>query len=54
MEMFEYICEVCGYLHDVPAYWSSFKAEPTVELEHLNMGTGDICTNTILKYNKQE
>ena len=43
MEMNWYRCPACGFTHQVPAYWSSFSADPEVELPHIVLATGEVC-----------
>lgn len=49
MEMNTYKCPVCGFVYQVPAYWSDFDAEPTMELEHMNLQTQKDCDYKILE-----
>ncbi|MDF2612722.1 MAG: hypothetical protein K0S71_508 [Clostridia bacterium] len=48
MENYFYKCEVCGFVHLVPAYWTSFNPDPEVEFIHINMQTGEECINNKL------
>lgn len=43
MEMNWYRCPICGFTHQVPAYWSSFSADPEVDLPHIVLATGEVC-----------
>lgn len=54
MEHYIYKCEKCGFIHLVPAYWVSYEPEDTVELEHMNLKTGENCDCTILKFVSEE
>lgn len=54
MENYFYKCEVCGFVHLVPAYWVSYEPESVVELEHIDLKTGQNCTCTILKWLQDE
>ena len=47
MENYFYKCPVCGFVHLVPAYWESFSPEETLELEHINLKTGEPCSNLL-------
>jgi len=49
METYIYKCPVCGYAHQVPAYWVSFSPEPEMEHEHPDFSKGEMCENRILK-----
>ncbi len=54
MEMICYRCLVCGFVHQVPAYWSSFDADEIVELQHVNLLTGNMCTEEKLHKVQEE
>lgn len=43
MEMLTYKCPVCGFVYQVPAYWSDFSAEEKYEMMHINMSTQSEC-----------
>jgi len=49
MENYFYKCSTCGFVHIVPAYWVSYSPESEVELEHMDLKTGDNCPNICLK-----
>ncbi|WP_180270668.1 hypothetical protein [Sporanaerobium hydrogeniformans] len=48
MENYFYKCEVCGFVHLIPAYWVSFNPERMTEFLHINKETGRECTNSQL------
>jgi hypothetical protein len=48
MEMLYYKCPVCGFVYQVPAYWSDFSAEEKMELEHYNIETKEMCSEDTL------
>lgn len=48
MENYFYKCEVCGYVHIVPAYWVSFSPEEVMEVPHICPETGQCCENVNL------
>ncbi|WP_171903741.1 hypothetical protein [Cellulosilyticum sp. I15G10I2] len=48
MENYFYKCELCGFVHLVPAYWVAFNPDSEVELIHINMKTGEECINSRL------
>lgn len=50
MEVYYYKCPVCGYIHQVPAYWMSYAPEDTTDMPHLNLKTKEVCENTELIY----
>ncbi|NDL68704.1 hypothetical protein [Anaerotalea alkaliphila] len=56
MDLYYYVCPVCGFVHQVPAYWCDFSPEDTMEMEHLNLQTMDICgeTSLMLKEDQQQ
>lgn len=54
MEMNLYRCPVCGFVHFVPAYWSSFAPDPEVELAHISLESGDDCPNIKLVLQKSD
>lgn len=49
MEMYVYKCELCGFTHQVPAYWVSFSPEITYEFPHMNLETKELCDQKTLK-----
>lgn len=49
METYYYECPVCGFVHQVPAYWVSFAPEEEMEYQHLCLETKEVCENEILK-----
>ena len=48
MENYFYKCEICGYVHIVPAYWVSFSPEEEMESPHICPETGACCENMVL------
>ncbi|MFA9375522.1 MAG: hypothetical protein ACERKZ_02095 [Lachnotalea sp.] len=53
METYIYKCPVCGFVHQVPAYWVSFSPEPTLEFEHINFKSGEMCENIALNLQEE-
>ena len=53
MEMLYYKCYKCGYMHQVPSYWSGHSNEELMEMEHLNLKTKEMCEELILKLIKE-
>lgn len=53
MELFVYKCPLCGFAHQVPAYWMSNHAQPEFEMEHFNFKTGECCEQTVLKLKEE-
>lgn len=49
MEFLYYKCPVCGFRYQVPAYWSDFEAEPTMELAHIDLMRRQDCHHTTLE-----
>ena len=49
MEAVFYKCSTCGFTHQVPSYWSGFAPEKEIEMEHVDLGTKEICSDTKLK-----
>ncbi len=47
MENNFYKCPVCGFIHLVPAYWSAYSPEKEMELEHINLSTGEKCVHKL-------
>ncbi len=45
MENYFYKCNVCGFVHLVPAYWTSFSPDEVLEFIHINGKTGEQCLN---------
>lgn len=54
MENYFYKCKVCGYVHIVPAYWVSYSPEERIELEHVQLKTGETCGSHILELQQAE
>ncbi len=48
MEMYTYICNECGFIHCVPAYWTSFTKDKDIEIPHLNLERKEVCPNEVL------
>jgi hypothetical protein len=49
METVFYKCETCGFVHQVPSYWSGYAPEKEMEMEHVNLQTKEMCEDTCLK-----
>jgi len=49
MESVFYKCSTCGFTHQVPSYWSGYAPEKEIEMEHIDLGTKEMCTDTTLK-----
>lgn len=49
MEMIYYKCATCGFIYQVPSYWSDHAPEKELELEHVDLKTKEICRDTALK-----
>ena len=43
MELTYYKCPKCGFMHQVPGYWSGFSPEEVLEMQHVNLATNEIC-----------
>lgn len=50
MENFYFLCPLCGYRHQVPAYWLSFNPPQELEAEHIDFGKCEPCPNKKLVY----
>lgn len=50
MEMYNYRCPVCGYVHQVPSYWMGYAPEETHEQMHFSLKTGEVCSSQRLEY----
>ncbi|MBP3887552.1 MAG: hypothetical protein J6F30_07860 [Cellulosilyticum sp.] len=48
MENYFYKCKVCNFVHIVPAYWVSYNPEEVLELEHVDLKTGEDCPCKII------
>jgi hypothetical protein len=48
MEIVYYKCPKCGFTYQVPEYWSDFSPEETMELEHFNLETKEMCNESML------
>jgi len=49
MDCTYYKCETCGFVHQVPAYWSDFSPEEEMEMPHMNLETKEMCEDVRLK-----
>lgn len=54
METYMYKCPVCGFTHQVPAYWVSYSPEETYESPHMNLTTGQMCEEMELQLSHEE
>ncbi|WP_240841875.1 hypothetical protein [Acidaminobacter sp. JC074] len=53
MDCTYYKCKTCGFVHQVPAYWSGFAPEEEIEMLHVNLETKDACEDTVLHIIKE-
>lgn len=51
--MYHYKCPLCGFSHQVPAYWTSFQEKPTFEFMHMSFATKEMCDNPILELKRE-
>lgn len=49
MEMNYYKCSTCGFMHQVPAYWSDYSPEQEIVLEHVDLSSKELCGDTLLR-----
>lgn len=49
MECTYYKCSKCGFVYQVPAYWSDFTPEEVMEMPHVNIETKAMCDEHTLK-----
>ena len=49
MDCTYYKCSTCGFVHQVPAYWSDFSPEAEMEMPHMNLETKEMCEDISLK-----
>lgn len=49
MEMIYYKCSTCGFVHQVPAYWSDYSPEQEMEMEHVDLSTKELCRDRMLR-----
>ncbi|WP_160722062.1 hypothetical protein [Isachenkonia alkalipeptolytica] len=49
MELTYYKCPECGFMHQVPGYWSGFSPDEVLELQHVNLATQETCSEYILE-----
>lgn len=38
-----YKCQKCGFVYQVPAYWSGYDEDGTIEMPHVNLETKEMC-----------
>ena len=43
MEVYYYVCPVCGYVHQVPAYWMGYAPEDETDMPHIDPRNGEVC-----------
>ena len=48
-----YKCKTCGFVYQVPAYWSDYSAEATMEMPHVNLETKEMCEHIELDLIKE-
>ncbi len=49
METVFYKCQTCGFVHQVPSYWSGYAPDEEIEMEHVNLETKEMCEDKVLK-----
>jgi hypothetical protein len=49
MECTYYKCKTCGFVHQVPDYWSDFNPDSVIEMPHINVETKAFCETTELE-----
>lgn len=54
MEVYYYVCKVCGYVHQVPAYWVNYAPEEEMDMPHINLSEGDVCESSTLAYKGEQ
>ncbi len=54
MEMYLYKCPVCGFAHQVPAYWVNYSPDFEMSFVHFRTDTKEQCESIILILEKQE
>lgn len=47
--MLTYKCPTCGFVYQVPAYWSDFSAEENLEMDHVDLKNQEACANKMLE-----
>lgn len=52
MELVYYKCPLCGFVYQVPEYWMAFSPEETLDMDHINIETKEICIETKLQIMK--
>lgn len=48
MENTYYKCPKCGFVYQVPSYWSGFAPEDKIEMFHMNLETKEMCDENTL------
>lgn len=48
MECNYYKCSTCGFVHQVPSYWSGHAPDQEMEMPHMNLETKEMCTDPVL------
>ncbi len=49
MECVYYKCTTCGFVHQVPAYWSDYDSDQKIEMPHMNLETKEMCAHLELE-----
>lgn len=49
MECVYYKCQTCGFVYQVPSYWSDHAPDETMEMEHVDLRTKEICPDQAMK-----
>lgn len=54
METYYYKCPVCGFVYQVPDYWVGFAPDDEMEFLHVDLRTGNDCTNLKLMLQRED
>jgi hypothetical protein len=49
MDCIYYKCSTCGFVHQVPSYWSGHSPEDSIEMQHVDLKTKEMCEDITLR-----
>jgi len=53
MDTYFYICPRCGFVYQIPSYWSNHSPDKTIEFLHIDLKTKDACSELILQLSQE-
>lgn len=53
MDTYFYICPRCGFVYQIPSYWTNHAPDETFEFEHIDLTTKELCSINQLELIKE-